>query len=130
MNTSHTQTNTTVTNGGRMQAGNQLLSASSVIGDEVHNLQNENLGTIHEIMLNVTNGRIHYAVLSSGGFLGMGERYFAVPWRALTLDAKNKRFSLDVDAKRLKAAPGFDKDQWPNMADPAWRSSVEDYYTR
>lgn len=108
----------------------ELLSASTITGDEVHNLQDENLGTLHEIMLNVQDGSIRYAVLSCGGFLGMGERYFAVPWKELKLDTKNKRFLLDVDAKRLKDAPGFDKDQWPNMADPSWSSSVDQYYTR
>lgn len=130
MNASTMHSNTTLADGGHIQAGDQLLSASSVTGDEVHNLEHENLGTIYEIMLNVTDGRIRYAVLSCGGFLGMGERYFAVPWKALKLDKENKRFVLDVDAKRLKDAPGFDKDQWPNMADPAWSSSVDDYYAR
>ena len=79
-------------------------------------------------MLDIRGGRISYAVLSSGGFLGMGDRLFAIPWSALTLDTTNKRFVLDVDVKRLKAAPGFDKDHWPDMADPLWASGVQSYY--
>ena len=58
----------------------------------------------------------------------MGDRLFAIPWKALKLDKDNKRFRLNVDAERIKNAPGFDKDHWPNMADPSWNSSVETYY--
>ncbi|MDP5144636.1 PRC-barrel domain-containing protein [Rheinheimera baltica] len=107
-----------------------LLSASSITGDEVCNMKDEKLGKIHEVMLDMTEGKIRYAVLAAGGFLGIGERFFAVPWKALTLNRKDKSFMLDVDVERLKNAPGFDKDNWPNMADPSWNSSVESYYAR
>ncbi len=110
--------------------GAALLSAGSITGDEVCNMQDEKLGKIHDIMLDTTEGKIRYAVLSSGGFLGMGDRLFAIPWRALRLDAANKRFMLDVAVERLKEAPGFDKDNWPNMADSTWNSSIESYYPR
>lgn len=113
-----------------MQGSAKLLSATSIAGDEVCNMQDEKLGKIQDIMLDTVDGKIRYAVLSSGGFLGMGDRLFAVPWKALTQDAGNNRFLLDVDVERLKNAPGFDKDQWPNMADPAWSSNVESYYSR
>jgi len=105
-----------------------MLSASTITGDEVCNLQEEKLGTIQDIMLDIPNGTIRYAVLSSGGFLGMGDRLFAVPWSALKLDGEHKRFTLDVDVERLKAAPGFNKDNWPNMADSTWSSSIDSYY--
>ena len=107
-----------------------LLSSSSITGDDVCNMQDEKLGHIEDIMLDTTDGKIRYVVLSAGGFLGLGEHLFAVPWRALTLDRENKRFMLDVDVERLKNAPGFDKDNWPDMADPSWNSSVESYYSR
>ena len=107
-----------------------LLSASTIAGDEVVNLKDEKLGTIEDIMLDVQTGKIRYAVLSSGGFLGMGDRLFAVPWSAFKLDTEHKRFILNVDVDRLKAAPGFDKDSWPNMADAAWTSNIESYYAR
>ena len=67
-------------------------------------------------------------VLSFGGFLGMGEKLFAVPWSALVLDTKNKRFVLDVDKERLENAPGFDANDWPDMANDAWEKTVNDYY--
>ncbi|MHB8565071.1 MAG: PRC-barrel domain-containing protein, partial [Acidiferrobacteraceae bacterium] len=68
------------------------------------------------------------AVLSFGSFLGMGEKLFAVPWSALTLDTKNKRFVLNVEKDRLKQASGFDKNQWPNMADQSWAKAIHSYY--
>lgn len=63
-----------------------------------------------------------------GGFLGMGDRLFAVPWRALTLDTEKHRFTLNVNKDDLKNAPGFDKDHWPSMADPSWASGVNRFY--
>jgi sporulation protein YlmC with PRC-barrel domain len=113
-----------------MQAGATLLSASTITGDEVWNMKDENLGKIQDVMIDITEGKIRYAVLASGGFLGMGDRLFAVPWKALKQDRENKRFILDVDLERLKNAPGFDKDNWPNMADTTWNSTVESYYAR
>ncbi|MGJ7456531.1 PRC-barrel domain-containing protein [Halomonas sp. RA08-2] len=112
------------------QVGAMLLSASTITGDNVYNLQDQELGKIQDVMLDVTEGKIRYAVLASGGFLGMGDRLFAVPWKALKHDEANKRFILDVDAERLKDAPGFDKEQWPNMADTSWNSTVETFYAR
>ena len=113
-----------------MPFGSALLSAATITGDDVYNMQDENLGNIQDVMLDLTEGTIRYAVLSSGGFLGMGDRLFAVPWKALKLDKENHRFMLDVDTERLKNAPGFDKDEWPNMADPTWNSTVDSYYIR
>ena len=105
-----------------------LLSADTITGDDVVNLKDEKLGTIEDIMLDTHEGKIRYAVLSCGGFLGMGDRLFAIPWSALTLDAAHKRFTLDVDLERLKNAPGFDKDNWPSWSDPTWSASVDSYY--
>jgi len=108
--------------------GPVLMGADTLIGNDVYNLKDEDLGDIKEIMLDIRTGRVSYAVLSFGGFLGMGDKLFAVPWSALTLDTTNKRFTLNVEKDRLKNAPGFDKDQWPNMADASWAKSVHDYY--
>jgi hypothetical protein len=105
------------------------MSASTLMGNDVYNHQEENLGSIKDFMLDVRSGNVCYAVLSFGGFLGMGEKLFAVPWSALTLDTENKRFVLDVAVDRLKNAPGFDKDQWPNMADASWAKSIHSYWT-
>lgn len=108
--------------------GPRLMGADTLIGNDVYNRQDEALGDIKEIMLDVAAGRICYAVLSHGGLLGIGEKLFAVPWQALTLDTTNKRFTLDVGKDRLALAPGFDKDSWPDMADTTWAQGIHSYY--
>ncbi len=108
--------------------GPGLMGADTLMGNDVYNRKDEDLGDVKEILLDMRTGRISYAVLSFGGFLGMGEKLFAVPWSALTLDTNNKRFVLDVDKKRLESAPGFDKDKWPDMADQKWAAEIHKYY--
>jgi hypothetical protein len=81
-------------------------------------------------MLDVRGGRMAYVVLSEGGFLGMGSRLHAIPWSALTLDATEKCFRVDISAQGLKDDLGFDKDHWPSMADAAWATSTHSYYNR
>lgn len=107
---------------------NVSLSASDMIGAHVENSAGEHLGKIEDLSIDVAQGRIAYAVLSFGGFLGMGDKLFALPWNALQLNSNDKRFLLDVDKQTLEAAPGFDKDNWPDMADPAWGSEIHRYY--
>ena len=108
--------------------GPDLMGADTLVGNDVFNHKDEDLGDIKEIMLDMRSGKVGYAVLSFGGFLGMGEKLFAVPWKALTLDTNNKRFVLKVEKDRLKLAPGFDKDKWPNMADQSWEKEIHAYY--
>ncbi len=108
--------------------GPRLMGANTLDGNDVYNKANEDLGDIKEIMLDVPSGKIAYAVLSFGGFMGMGDKLFAVPWSALQLDTDNKRFVLDMDKETLKNAPGFDKDDWPDMADAAFAKRVHSYY--
>ena len=108
--------------------GPEVMDADTLIGDSVVNAAGEDLGEIKAIMLDVESGRIAYAVLSFGGFLGMGNKLFAIPWSALTLDAGEKRFVLDIAKERLNNAPGFDKDHWPSMADAIWARQLHEYY--
>jgi sporulation protein YlmC with PRC-barrel domain len=108
--------------------GPEVMAASSLEGETVMSLAGDTLGEIEELMLDVKTGRIAYAILAVGGFLGIGEKYFAVPWRALTLDPERKCFVLDVDKDRLENAPGFDRDPWPAMADESWATAVHEYY--
>jgi sporulation protein YlmC with PRC-barrel domain len=106
----------------------KILSASTLTGDEVRNLEGEDLGKIEELMLDVPSGSIAYAVLSFGGFLGIGDKLFAVPWQALQLNEDEKCFILNVSKDRLKDAPGFDKSNWPDMSDPEFGGRIYDYY--
>ncbi len=105
-----------------------LLSASSLIGDGVTNRAGEDLGGITELMVDINTGHIAYAVLSFGGFLGLGDKLFAVPWKALTIDTDNKKFVFDVQKERLENAPGFDQDNWPDMANEQWGREIHSYY--
>jgi sporulation protein YlmC with PRC-barrel domain len=106
----------------------RVLSASTLAGDRVRNAAGEDLGKIEEIMLDVPSGRVAYAVLSFGGFLGMGNKLFAVPWEALSLDQENHEFILNVGKDTLENAPGFDKDNWPDMANASWGEKIYNYY--
>lgn len=108
--------------------GPELMGAGTLIGDDVYNHNEEDLGDIKEIMLDMRTGEVAYAVLSFGGILGMGEKLFAVPWQSLTLDTINKRFLLDVGKEHLKNAPGFDKDNWPDMSSADWTREVDRFY--
>jgi sporulation protein YlmC with PRC-barrel domain len=106
----------------------QHLKASQVIGFNVKNRQGEELGQIGELVVDPQDGRIAYAVLSVGGFLGMGDKLFAIPWEALTPMAEQPTFTLDVDKEKLAKAPGFDESTWPDMANREWGTSVHKYY--
>jgi hypothetical protein len=99
-----------------------------VIGSTVVNAKNEDLGKIEDLVLDAGAGRIAYAVLSFGGFLGMGDKYFAIPWNAFHFNLSEKRAVLNVDKKMLESAPGFDKDRWPNMAESQWGTSIYKHY--
>ena len=113
---------------GNQGSGPRLMGADTLNGNDVYNEQDEDLGDIKEFMLDLKTGRVSYAVLSFGGFLGMGDKLFAVPWNALKLDTVNNRFVLNVDKERLESAPGFDKDDWPDMSDQSWAQGVHTYY--
>ena len=105
--------------------GPQLMTADTLEGDKVMNLADDTLGEISDIMLDVSRGRIAYAVMKSGGFLGMGAKMFAIPWSALTLDTERHCFVLDADKQTFADAPGFDKDRWPDSAsDPTFHSDL------
>lgn len=108
----------------------RVLAASTLAGDAVKNSVGEDLGKVDEIMIDIPTGRVAYAVLSFGGFLRMGNKLFAVPWDVLTVDEDRKCFILEVDKAKLENAPGFDKDNWPDMADRTWGSRIYSYYGR
>ncbi|MGB9988757.1 PRC-barrel domain-containing protein [Massilia sp. SM-13] len=108
--------------------GPRLMGADTLMGEDVYNRQEEDLGDIKEIMIDMQSGQIAYAVLSFGGIMGMGDKLFAVPWQALQLDTVNKRFILDCSKEKLENAPGFDKDRWPDMASAEFGSQVHGFY--
>ena len=108
--------------------GPALMGADTLLGNDVYNDAGDDLGDIKEFMVDMASGKVAYAVLSFGGMLGMGNKLFAVPWGALSLDTVNKRFTLKVSKDTLKDAPGFDKDNWPSMSDNTWAGGVHKFY--
>lgn len=106
----------------------RILSATSLNGTNVKNLKKENIGEIQDLMVNLETGKVEYAVLSFGGFLGIGDKYFAVPIEVLQVSTKDREIMLDIDKERLKNAPGFDKDNWPSHADSKFTQSVYSHY--
>jgi sporulation protein YlmC with PRC-barrel domain len=136
--TTHIETTTPGQNGGAAilpddghhsgGPGPEVMDAATLQGDKVVNGNGDALGKIEAIMLDVASGRVAYAVLTFGGIFGMGTKLFAIPWSALTLDAAEKSFVINVGKEHLEKAPGFDKDHWPSMADQGWAAAVHTYY--
>lgn len=105
-----------------------VLSASSIMSDDVVNAQGEDLGKVKDLMIDLNTGKVNYAVLEFGTFLGMGGKLFAVPLTAMTVDQENKNFVFNHSKDSLENAPGFDESNWPNFADQTWSDSINDYY--
>lgn len=125
-----TRTTGRIIGGGKTEgSGSELVEASALLREPVINAVGENLGQIRDIVIDVASGRIAYAVVEFAGLLGLGDKLFAVPWMALTMDADNRCFILNVDKRRLKDAPGFDKDRWPAMAQSEWADQVHRFYS-
>jgi sporulation protein YlmC with PRC-barrel domain len=92
----------------------KYLTATSILNDKVHNDADEHLGHILDIMLDITTGKIQYYVIEFGGFLGIGIKYFAIPFEMLKVDADKKVFRFNRTKEELEKAPGFDIDHWPD----------------
>lgn len=107
---------------------NRVYRCSKLCGYDVTNPQGESLGKIEDFVLDLDTGTVAYAVLSFGGFLGIGDKYFAIPWQAFSYDTDKGECILNVEKERLQNAPGFDKDNWPDMASWEWGRSIYEYY--
>jgi sporulation protein YlmC with PRC-barrel domain len=110
----------------KQKMSHRIMRASEMIGADVENAQGENLGEIKDLAIDVGRGKIGYAVLSFGGFLGMGDKLFAIPFEALT--HHEDKCVLDVPKERLKEAPGFDPDAWPDFSDAAMGAELRRFY--
>ncbi len=104
-----------------------LAKGSDIIGDKVVNDQGQNLGEVHEIVIDRSTGKIAYVVVSYGGFLGIGDKYFAIPWQSFRQSPGKDKLVLNVDKDQMKNAPGFDKNRWPEM-NPQWARQLDEYY--
>lgn len=113
-----------------LSEANKPLRASELIGATVKNHQDETLGDVEDIVINPASGRIEYAAISMGGFLGIGDRLFAVPMSAIEIRMQDeeRQFVLNVRKETMENAEGFSEDNWPNLADPRWRSENDRRY--
>jgi len=91
----------------------RILTARSIIGDKVFNDEGENLGKVADIMLNIEDGSIEYMIIAFGGFIGVNQKYFAVPFEALTLDTESRSFIFGGSRSAFENHPGFDRNHWP-----------------
>jgi PRC-barrel domain len=106
----------------------QVRLGSHLIGSTVKNPQGKDLGSIKDLVISPEENRVLYAVLSFGGVLGLGEKFFAMPLSALKPAAEAKTFVLEMDPERLRNAPEFNQNNWPQMTDPQWITSVYTFY--
>jgi len=88
------------------------------------NLAGDNIGKLEELMIDVLTGRVAYAVLSFGGFLGFGDKLFALPWSAITVDEVNKQLIVNIAKAELEKMTGFDRDHWPDLGDLEYATGV------
>lgn len=106
----------------------RTLSATTLMDDEVVNASNEKIARIEDIMLDVETGRANYAVLSSGGFLGIGDEHVAIPFEILKVDFENERCVLDVPKERFENAPTFDENDWPDFSNPEFQERIRKHW--
>ena len=104
-----------------------LISSEKVDGTAVYNREGERLGTVHHFMVGKRDGRVRYAVMNFGGFLGIGERYHPLPWQALTYDTDRGGYVVNIDRKQLEDAPNYDRSSEPNY-DSAYGQRINGYY--
>ena len=122
-----------MTRGGAVSGGDFAMAqrwqkVTDLTGKKVTNAEGENLGQIEEVVIDANTGRVLYGVLSFGGFLGMGDKLFAIPWQSLRLTDDTKGFMLNVEKDRLKNATGFEKDRWPDLANEQFATTTYKYY--
>lgn len=111
-----------------IEGGICFLGAKTLIGEEVIGKNGKKLGEIQELMIDMHNKKVAYVLMSFAGFLGMGERLFAVPFAALRNEAQKGQLYLDVDEENINNAPYIEKDYWPDMADKNWIREIHAFY--
>lgn len=115
--------------GQRSDASMHGARASDVIGMNVRNQRGEDLGEINDLVIDMNNERVHYAILAFGGIAGLGEKLFAYPMHVFTRAPDGESLVLAVDEERLEAAPGFERDQWPDwQQEEGYRAQVDRYF--
>jgi hypothetical protein len=107
---------------------NRLISSDKVDGTDVYNRSGDYLGTVHDVMIDKRTGHVEYAIMSFGGFLGIGESYHPLPWRMLTYDTVMGGYVVDIDRAQLDAAPRYNSTTMPDWSDRGYRSRIDEYW--
>ena len=106
----------------------RLIASDKVEGTPVYNGSGERLGEVYNFMVDKRSGRVAYAVMSFGGFLGIGQKYHPIPWQVLTYDTDLGGYVVDLDKETLKGAPSFARDEAPDWGSRDWETHIHDYY--
>ena len=106
----------------------RLIASNKVEGTAVYNRQGERLGSVYNFMVDKRSGQVEYAVMSFGGFLGIGDSYHPLPWKSLTYDTSQGGYVVDLDKNRLQGAPRYSSREAPNWSDPSYSRRIDDYY--
>lgn len=100
---------------------------SKLVGADVKNSAGKDLGKIKDVVVDPESGRVAYAVLQFGGFMGVGDKLFAIPWRSMQL-RDDDLVTLDIEKSQLENAQGFEDKDWPNMADQQWATTTHKHF--
>ena len=106
----------------------QLISSDKVEGTDVYSRSGDHLGTVRDVMINKRTGQVEYAIMSFGGFLGIGESYHPLPWRVLDYDVGMGGYVVDIDRQRLEGAPRYTMSNQPDWRDRAYTRRIDDYW--
>jgi sporulation protein YlmC with PRC-barrel domain len=106
----------------------RLISSEKVTDTNVENTRGDNLGHIEDVMIDKISGKVAYAILNYGSFLGIGGKLFALPWDILKYDTRRDAYVIGIPEERLKSAPSFDAGTMPNWGDRAYDKQIHDYY--
>lgn len=110
------------------ETGGRLIGARKVNGTDVYNRTGDKLGSIHDLMIDKQSGRVDYAIMSFGGFLGIGDKYHPLPWNQLAYDPAHDGFVIDIGRDRLEGAPSYAADDVRAWEEGGWGKQVDDYY--
>ena len=112
------------------ETGGRLIAASKVNGTTVYNVAGEKLGSVYDVMIDKRSGKAEYAIMSFGGFLGIGDSYHPLPWHILTYDQVEGGYVVDLDRSRLEQAPSYQVSDTTSWDDPGYGRRIDDYYRR
>lgn len=124
-----TDTTTVTTSNAATDETDRLISSEKVEGTAVYDRRGERLGTINHVMVDKYTGQVAYAVMSFGGFLGIGEQYHPLPWKVLTYDTRLGGYVVDLDRSRLERAPSYTPRDTPNWSDRSYTGRIDEYWT-